>query len=77
MKKVQLTEEEQEKVNKLAEMQRKQSMLKLEYDKEAADFWYMFQSRIGGGSFRFDPLKREVYEMTAEEVKAKQAEIGN
>ena len=77
MKKIKLTEEEQEKANKLAELQRRHAMLKLEYDKEVADFWYLFQSRIGGGSFRFDPLKREVYELNAEETTKEKQAKGN
>ena len=69
MKKVNLTQEEQEKLDILAELNHKYQMGKLEYEKELSNFWFEFQSRKGGGAYSFSLKERCVYELDEKEAR--------
>ena len=64
MKKAILTQEEKENIKEILELQNKAGSLKLEIDKKIADFWYNFQSRMGGGSYVLDSQTGEIWEQT-------------
>ena len=68
MKKVKLTQEEEERIKEISELQRKASLLKLECDKKMAEFWYDFQARMGGGNYSLDPIAGEIWQKTFDET---------
>ena len=72
MKKVSLTQEEKDKVKEIKVLQQKMAMLKLEYDKKTADFWYDFQRRQGGGAFSLDVPNGIVWKLSSKEIMERQ-----
>jgi hypothetical protein len=68
MKKVKLTQEEEERIKELCELKRKAGLLNLECEKKLAEFWYDFQTRMGGGNYSLNPATGEIWQKTFEET---------
>ena len=68
MKKVKLTQKEEEQIKELMEIQHQMGVLQLKSKKMYSDFWYEFQIRMGGGSYALDIEKGEVWKKSFEET---------
>ena len=68
MKKVNLNQEEEERIKEICEIQRKTGLLRLESEKKLAEFWYDFQTRMGGGNYSLNPATGEIWQKTFEET---------
>lgn len=67
MKKVTLTEDEKKTLKEIQETQRQASILGLKAKKLSSDFWFNFQTRMGGGSYQMDLDEGVIWKMSFQE----------
>jgi len=71
MKKIKLTQEEENLFKELQEIKRQLAVLGKKGDKVNADFWYLLTQRVPG-NYTADIFKGEVYELSFEEACARE-----
>ena len=68
MKKVTLTQEEEDQLEKLKFLSIEKAKIDTVINKKASDFWYSFQKRMGYGNFALDLMNEVVYEKESRDI---------